>query len=106
MKLKQAILRIYAKHKTVESFWVGGKQSDGQWYTSHKEKLTNYTVNVTNAWSSGDCIIADAGADYTHKVVDCASKYKVSNTIISTSPIFIIYLLFILLHCRQKNLMP
>ena len=43
VKLKQAILRIYAKHKTVESFWVGGKQSDGQWYTSHKEKLTNYS---------------------------------------------------------------
>ena len=75
---KLNIFRIYAKHKSISSFWVGAYKTEDMWIKTTKEKLLlNYDVNITNDLSEGECIIADADSDYQHKVVSCSEQYKV-----------------------------
>lgn len=72
------LIRIYAKEKQLGSFWVGVNQTNSNWTKSNGEVLSALDVNVTNDWSLGDCMIADASNEYQHKIVDCESSFPVS----------------------------
>lgn len=71
--------RVYSKEKSIGSYWIGVKNRNGDWETTDGHLLSNLDVNVTGSWSDGDCIIADASADYQHKVVSCELKFSVKH---------------------------
>ena len=70
------VFRVYAKEKGLGSFWVGVERRQGAWTKTSGPRLTPIDVNVTD-WSGGDCLMADADADYQHKAVSCDESFTV-----------------------------
>ena len=71
------MFRVYAVEKSMGSFWLGVRKTNGTWIKTNGKLLTKLDLKMANDSSKGECIVADANSNYESKAVDCALTFAV-----------------------------